>query len=433
VALTGVPILTVNAQEDDRFDKFESVRDLKLRSVMCVPIRGRDGILGTLYLDNRFQPGRFSEPDMRLLIAFADVVAVALENARLMEENERRAAELEAAKAELEAASRKQARRLETALKELEATREALKLKYDYSRIVGQSAGMLRVFQTLDRIIDTHVPVLVQGESGTGKELIARAIHYNGPRKAGPFVSVNCGAIPETLMESELFGHVRGAFTGATKDSEGLFAAADGGTLFFDEIGEMSTSMQTRLLRVLQEGEYRPLGATVDRRVDVRVLAATNRDLAREVASGGFREDLYYRLDVVSIRLPPLRERLEDIPLLCDHVLEQFAGEMGGARKRLAPGALDVLLGHSWPGNVRELENVLKNAAILSRSDDLGPGDIHLTRRAAGDEPLAPTLNLGELERQTIARVLKLTAGNKTRAAEILGISRLTLYRKLKD
>jgi DNA-binding NtrC family response regulator len=203
--------------------------------------------------------------------------------------------------------------------------------------------------------------------------------------------------------------------------------------MFLDEIGEMSPAMQTRLLRVLQEGEYRPVGSTEDRRVDVRVLAATNRDLAREVEAGNFREDLYYRLNVVTIKLPPLAERLEDLPLLAEHVLEQFSGEMGGAKKRISRDAMDVLLGHSWPGNVRELENVLKNAAILARGDELGPEDIHLTRHAAADEPAASTLNLSELERQTIHKVLKLTGGNKTRAAEILGISRLTLYRKLKE
>ncbi|MBN1774778.1 MAG: sigma-54-dependent Fis family transcriptional regulator, partial [Deltaproteobacteria bacterium] len=434
VGRTGTPILTLNAQEDERFGRFESVRDLKLRSVMCVPIRGRDAILGTMYLDNRFQPGRFGEPDLRLLLAFADVVAVALENARLAQENARHAAELERAKSELEAATREQARRLETALRELEATREALGLRYDYSRIIGRSPGMLRVLQTLDRVIETHVPVLIRGESGTGKELVARALHFNGPRRDRPFVTVNCAAIPEALMESELFGHVRGAFTGALRDRDGLFAAAHGGTLFLDEIGDMSPAMQVKLLRALQEGEVRPVGSSVDRKVDVRIVAASHHDLARLVADGRFREDLFYRLNVVSIPVPPLRERKEDILLLAEHLLERFAGELGGVRKKLRPDALQRLLTHPWPGNVRELENVLKNAAVLARSDEIGPEDIPLDPGGASDAPASPSsLRLEEVEMQTIRKALRATGGNKKLAAELLGISRLTLYRKLKE
>jgi transcriptional regulator with GAF, ATPase, and Fis domain/tetratricopeptide (TPR) repeat protein len=432
VARTGEPILTLNALEDGRFDRLASVRDLKLRSVLCVPIRGRDRILGTLYLDHRFHPGRFGEADLRLLVAFADVVAVALENARLLEENVRHASELERAKEALEASSATQARRLEEALFELEAAREALALKYDYSRIVGRSAAMLALLRVLDRVIETHVPVLIEGESGTGKELVARAVHYNGPRRDAPFVSVNCGALPDSLLESELFGHLRGAFTGATADRTGLFAAAHRGTLFLDEVGDTSPALQAKLLRAVQEGEIRPVGSNERRKVDVRILAATLRDLDADVRAGRFREDLLYRLNVVTLRVPPLRDRREDIPLLADHILERFAGELGGARKRLAPDALATLLKHPWPGNVRELENVLKNAAILATGETIGPESIHLAHPEHPLPSTGTTLNLDEIEQRTIERAIAAAGGNKKRAAGLLGISRLTLYRKLK-
>ena len=433
VARTGKPMLTVDAREDERFSHFASVQDLRLRSVMCVPIRGREEMLGTLYLDNRFESARFDESDLRLLLAFADVVAVSLDNARLIEENTHKAAELEDAKGKLEATSHHQARQLESALRELEATREALGLKYDYSQIIGQSQKMLRVFKVLDRVIDTHVPVLIHGESGTGKELIARAIHFNGPRKQAPFVSVNCGAIPESLLESELFGHVRGAFTGATTDREGLFPSADGGTLFLDEIGDMSLAMQTKLLRALQEGEVRPVGAVETRRVNVRVVSASHRDLALEVGEGRFREDLFYRINVVQLELPPLRERRDDIPALAEHILERCIGELGGVPKRMTAAAVERLLEHDWPGNVRELENLLKNAAVLSSGPTIDGEDVLLPQHGTRQMDLGGSLKLVDVERQTIERALESAGGNKKKAAELLGIARLTLYRKLKS
>jgi DNA-binding NtrC family response regulator len=291
---------------------------------------------------------------------------------------------------------------------------------------------MLRVFQILDRIIDTHVPVLIHGQSGTGKELIARAIHFNGPRKAAPFISVNCGAIPESLLESELFGHVRGAFTGATTDREGLLPAADRGSLFLDEIGDMSLAMQTKLLRALQEGEVRPVGASEDRHVDVRIIAASHRDLGDEVAAGRFREDLYYRVNVVRINLPSLKERPDDIPVLAEHLLERCAGELGGVRKRLTPDAIEALMKFDWPGNVRELENLLKNAAVLSTGAEIKASDFPISTSTSRVTEATDTLNLAELERQAIHRALNVSKGNKKKAAELLGIARLTLYRKLK-
>jgi transcriptional regulator with GAF, ATPase, and Fis domain len=434
VARAGEPLLTSDAQEDDRFALQGSVQALRLRSVICVPIRGRHAVLGTLYLDNRFETGRFRRHHLRLLLAFADVVAIALENARLLEENTRRAQELKAAKEQLEAARDQQDRHLASVLQELETTREVLRFKYDYSHIIGQSAAMRRVFALLDRVTDTVMPVLIHGESGTGKELIATALHCNGPRKKGPFISVNCAALPETLLESELFGHVRGAFTGAMTDKPGLIPAAHRGTLFLDEIGDMPLAMQAKLLRILQEGQFRPVGATETQSVDLRVVAASHRDLADEVAGGRFREDLYYRINVIRIDIPPLRGRREDIPLLVDHILARAATELGGERKHLTPAALERLLRHDWPGNIRELENLLRSAAVMTDGAEIDAAHLPLTERAGEcDDQLGDVLNLAELERRAIGQALRTTQGNKKKAAELLGIARLTLYRKLKS
>ena len=247
-------------------------------------------------------------------------------------------------------------------------------MRYDYRNIVGRTPRMLELFRLLDRLTDTALPVVIQGESGTGKELVARAIHFNGPRRDRPFVSENCAAIPETLLESTLFGYARGAFTGAEHDTRGLFEVADGGTLFLDEVGEMSPGMQGKLLRVLQEGEFRRVGSERTRKVDVRIVAATNRDLARMVEEGKFRQDLYFRLNVARISLPPLRERREDIPLIVDAPGGQArgAGRQGrpqsgaGGPKPIDPDALARLIDYRWPGNVRELENEIMRAMALS-------------------------------------------------------------------
>ncbi|MGE3631277.1 MAG: sigma 54-interacting transcriptional regulator [Sandaracinaceae bacterium] len=353
------PVLTVDAQEDPRFRDQASVHAMKLRSVICVPIRSPDGILGALYLDNRFRAERFGRADLEVVVAFSDQAALAIRNARLV-------AALEVEKARAVELARGQAIQIDELEQRVRSQSEALAHRYDYSHIVAESDAMRRVFGLLDRITANHVSVLICGESGTGKELVARAIHFNGPRREGPFVTVNCGALPDTLLESELFGHVRGAFTGATEDKDGLFVSARGGTIFLDEVSEMSEAMQVKLLRVLQERTVRPLGQSKELPIDVRVLAATNRDLAEDARSGRFREDLYYRVAVVDVRLPPLRERMEDLPLLADHLLARIAEEVGGAPKNLGPGALRRLATHDWPGNVRELRNVLARAFVLA-------------------------------------------------------------------
>jgi two-component system response regulator HydG len=280
--------------------------------------------------------------------------------------------------------------------------------------------------------------VLVTGESGTGKELVARAIHYNSTRRGGAFVGVNLAAVPEGLIESELFGHKKGAFTDARADKPGMFVEADGGTIFLDEIGELALPLQAKLLRVLQEHEVRPLGATKNQRVDVRVIAATNKNLEAMLADGSFREDLYYRLNVIHLDLPPLRSRPEDIVPLSERILEQFAARPGGRRMRLSPEAQHQLLAYHWPGNVRELMNVLERGIALCQGELIADDDLpsHVRERRPADflgAAVARRMTLAELEREFIERVLEDEAGNKTRAAQRLGLDRKTLYRKLDE
>ncbi len=277
---------------------------LRLKSVLSVPILSPSGVLGVLYVDSRVQRARFSESDRELLLAFADQLALALGNARLHDELAQKNAEILKQKLVVEQLARGQAREILRLKREVETQRQNLELRYDYSQIVGRGPAMRAVLGRLDRLIDSQVNVLVLGESGTGKELVARALHFNGPRKAGPFVGINCAALPENLLESELFGHVRGAFTGADRDKPGLMQAASGGTLFLDEVGELPLATQAKLLRVLQEREVRPLGATRAAPLDIRLVAATHRDLAQDVGSGRFREDLYYRVGSASSSLP---------------------------------------------------------------------------------------------------------------------------------
>ncbi len=304
--------------------------------------------------------------------------------------------------------------------------------------IVGRSAGMLDVYKMVARVAPTQSTVLVVGESGTGKELVARAIHTHSTRAQGPFVAVNCTALTESLLESELFGHAKGAFTGAVASKRGLFEEAQGGTLFLDEIGDVGQKMQAQLLRVLQEGEIRRVGGSEAVNIDVRVVAATHRDLEEEVKAGRFREDLYFRINVVTIRLPPLRERPSDIPILVDHFLAKYAAREGKSECGVVPDALAALERYAWPGNVRELENVIERSLALSKDNVLLPSDLppEISRSGAAISALGPNLiedrpTLGELERRYIELVLRETGGNKKRAAELLGIDRRTLYRTL--
>jgi DNA-binding NtrC family response regulator len=307
----------------------------------------------------------------------------------------------------------------------------------DVARPIGRSRGFIDVLKTAETVAPSDSTVLITGESGTGKEVLAKYIHTISDRGEGPFVSINCGALPENLLESELFGHVRGSFTGAVKDKQGLFVAAKGGSFFLDEVGEMSAATQVKLLRALQEREVIPVGATEPVPIDVRIMAATNRDLDEEIRRGGFRSDLFYRLNVITLQLPPLRDRPDDVPILCEYFLDRFAEQRGRAAPRLSPDAVTVLQSYDWPGNVRELENALERAAVLTADG----GEIHvstlpprITERQAqplvsANLPPNPTLEI--IERAYIHWVLYSESGNKTRAAEVLGIDPSTLYRKL--
>jgi DNA-binding NtrC family response regulator len=303
-------------------------------------------------------------------------------------------------------------------------------------RPIGKDRGFLEVVKLAETVSPTDSTVLITGESGTGKEVLARYIHRLSDREGGPFVSVNCGALPENLLESELFGHVKGSFTGAVRDKDGLLVAARGGTFFLDEVAEMSPALQVKFLRALQEREVVPVGATEPVRIDVRIIAATNRDLDQEIRRGTFRSDLYYRLNVITMHLPPLRERMGDVPLLAEHFLRAFAEEQSEPVLTLSEAGMAALMRYDWPGNVRELVNALERAAILAEGDEIAPDALPASIREPAPAPLIserpptnPTLDL--IERAYILWVLQAEGGNKARAAEVLGIDPSTLYRKL--
>jgi len=322
---------------------------------------------------------------------------------------------------------------------ELKRLRTEVQARDRLQNIIGQSEAMQKVFETVAQVSDLSANVLITGESGTGKELIARAIHSNSSRATGPFVAVNCAAIPETLLESELFGYVRGAFTDAKKDRRGLFQEASGGILFLDEISEVPLNLQAKLLRVLEDKEIRPLGANQAEKVDTRVLSASNRILDDMVRQGSFRQDLYYRLNVIRIELPPLRERREDISLLVDHFIRKFSDGAKRAVTGIQEEALTALKNYSWQGNIRELEHTIERAVLLGRGTTIGINDLPPQLAACGesaavlDVAMAKRLTLRDLEREYIDKVLQTTQGNKTEAARILGVDRTTLYRKLEE
>ncbi|HYA12838.1 MAG TPA: sigma-54 dependent transcriptional regulator [Syntrophales bacterium] len=316
--------------------------------------------------------------------------------------------------------------------------RESLASQFNRQNLIGRSPAMARLLETIAQVAPSEATVLITGESGTGKEMIAGAIHFNSLRKDGPFVKINCAAITETLLESELFGHEKGSFTGADRRKEGKFRQAEGGTLFLDEVSEMSPAMQVKLLRVLQEREITRVGGDEVIKVDVRVIAATNKDLIKEMEAGRFRDDLYYRLNVVMINVPSLRERREDIPLIAQHFLNMFAKKNHKSVKGFTPQVMDRLLKYNWPGNVRELMNAVERGVVLSRSDYLGEGELVLTVR---DQELPEEVSLKvskedmpleEVEKEAIMKTLEMASGNKSEAARRLGITRRTLHIKLK-
>ena len=322
--------------------------------------------------------------------------------------------------------------------KEVVRLKKEVESRYQFHLLIGKSASMQKIYDLIARISDTSANVLISGESGTGKELVAKAVHYNGSRKDGPFIAVNCAAIPETLLESELFGYKKGAFTDAKTDKRGLVFEAHEGALFLDEITEMPYTLQAKLLRVIEERKVRPLGDTNSYPIDVRIISATNRNIKSLVKAGRFREDLYYRLKVIDVDLPSLRERKEDIPLLAKHFLDKFNSELKKGVSGISEDGLKVLLKYSWPGNVRELENVIQRAVTLTQHEvllpeDLLPSSMEESAEESFEKALREDYTVDKLEKEYIRRVLIKVGGNKSRASEILGLDRKTLRRKLEE
>jgi len=401
----GTPILLHSAQESS-FRAKESVILSQIQSVLCCPLKKRERLIGVIYCDSLSQSGLFTKEDLEFLSAFSNLCAIAIENTRLMENLQEENLYLRREMAE----------------------------SYFFENIIGQSEKMLAVFSLLKRVSGTDVNVLIYGESGTGKELVAKAIHYTSPRREKKFIPIYCGSLPETLLESELFGYKKGSFTGALSDKKGLLEEADGGTLFLDEVADIPVSIQAKLLRFLQEGEIRRIGESEPRRVDLRIIAATNRDLKEEIKKKTFREDLYYRLNVVVINLPPLRERGEDILLLANHFIKNFRERYGRKIEGLSQEAQKLLLSYPWPGNVRELENAIARACALTTGPLIKPEDLRL------EDALELEREGGSLresikakEREKIILALRRCGGNKTEAAKILGISRRSLYYKMDE
>ena len=408
----------VTARAATERDGYASATGLDLKSVMVSPLISNGRILGALYLDEPEKVGVFQAEDVEMLESFCDQAAIAVLNCKRVEELQ----------------TRMESQRMRLQRVEAEVRRRDEVEVQSFGNMQTHSPKLKRVFELLQRVVGTTFPVIIQGESGTGKELLAKAIHYTSLRKDEAFVAMNCAAVPETLLDSELFGYNAGAFTGAVRSHKGLFEQADGGTLFLDEIEEMSPSMQGKLLRVLQEGEIRRVGAKDTIRVDVRVVAATNQDIQGMVERGEFRRDLYYRLNVIPVVIPPLRERMEDLPFLIDTLLGRLA-DAGKATPTISLDAINMLSRYKWPGNVRELENELKRLNALGVIDieaDSFSDHIRFPENRIDPKNVElPTLNIKDLERQAIERALDTVGGNKTHAAKVLGLSRRGLLKKL--
>ncbi|HEY0993615.1 MAG TPA: sigma-54-dependent Fis family transcriptional regulator, partial [Kofleriaceae bacterium] len=434
-AQTGEPVVTVDAGIDERFGAAASVAALRLRSVLAVPLRQRGAITGCIYVDHRLRGGAFDDAAASVLGELADIAAIAIENARLTGDLRRTTREVDALNARLSS---------ELAERDAELVRvkadlpDRDRLRHRYERIVGRAPATVKMLGVIDRAAATALPVVIVGESGTGKELVARALHDHGARKAGPFVAINCSAVPEPLLESELFGHARRSFTGAERDHRGLFEVADGGTLFLDEIADTGLAMQAKLLRVLQDGVIRRVGDTRTRQVDVRVIAASRLSLGELAASGRFREDLRFRLDVITVPVPALRERDGDVPLLVEHLLARLCA--GRPVPRLTRAALRALGQHRWPGNVRELENALARGVAMG-GDVIDVGDLPeaVAHQAVRPEPARPAVGedlrlrpaLSATEHAYITAAMTRAKGNQTVAARLLGLSRFGLQKKL--
>lgn len=413
----GKTLLSADLRSDSRFRDAESIRELGIYSFICVPliVPLRDNALGTLYVDQRIHIKAFSQEDALFLEAFANLAAIAISNTS----------------------------QLERLLDENIHLRDEVGKKYEFPNVIGQSEQMQKVFHEARQIMNDDCTVLLTGESGAGKEVIAKAIHYNGNRKDKPFLAINCGALPETLLEAELFGSVRGAFTGAV-DKQGLFQAAHGGTLFLDEIHHTSEAMQIKLLRVLQDKEIRRVGGTKNTKVNVRLICATNEDLQKAVQEKRFRQDFYYRMNVVTINVPPLRDRRDDIPLLAQYFLQKYAKEKKKAIRGFLKKASEALVKYDWTeNNVRELENEIEHAVIFAKDTDIitledlsdkvkkAESDASEAASLLTDDKGQP-LKYDDFEKKYIQFVLSQARGNKAKAAKIMGIPRSTLRGKLR-
>jgi transcriptional regulator with GAF, ATPase, and Fis domain len=401
VVQTRRPLVVADALHDAEWSSSASVVNLKLQSVMCAPLIARGEVFGVIYLGNDSIRNLFDARSLETLTVFASQASLLLQNALLLRDLRH----------------------------ENEALRQAVESRR-YGELLGAGPSMREVYRRIEKVAPTDVTVLIQGETGTGKELVAREIHRRSPRSAGPFVAVNCAAIPEGLLESELFGHVKGAFTGAVASRPGRFQAAAGGTLFLDEIGEMSQALQVKLLRAIQERAVQRVGEARPEPVDIRVVAATHRNLEEDVRSGRFREDLFYRLNVVSIGLPPLRERGEDVTVLARWFLQRYAVEFDSLARGFAPGAIAAVRKYRWPGNIRELENRVKKGAVLADGPLLTADDLDL-----GREDLEPAVALAqaieEFRKSYITEVLERNGGNRTKTAKDLDVDPRTVFRHL--
>lgn len=408
--------LIINWTPEEKTDR-ESVADFQITSILCAPLRVKDQVIGIVYIDNRFNGRVFDRSDLDFLVSFCHLAAIAIENARLTGQLADRNIYLQ---------------------KQVEKSS-------GFGNIIGRSSPMQRVFRMAESVAATEASVVISGESGTGKEILARAIHFSGPRKKARFIPVDCGALPESLLESELFGHKKGSFTSAISDRQGLFEVADGGTIFLDEITNTSQNFQVKLLRVIQEGEYRRVGDAKPRRVNVRILTATNKDLGTEVEAGNFREDLYYRLNVVNIPLPALRERKEDISILVEYFLENVCKKMNIPKKSITSKAIDYLVNYRWPGNVRQLENVIERMVIFSKGDYIDFADMpqevrsmfdglpsdSKTRLAVPQTKVELKSAKAQLDRLFLVGIMEQAKGNVMKAAKISGIDRTQLHHML--
>ena len=411
-------VIIPDVENDERFAHTLNLQQkFKTRSMICSPLNTAKERIGVLYALNKNE-GTFTEHETRLLEVLAGPIAISIENARLYGELKRHADHLESENVRLKA---------------------EVQNRFNLQGIIGSCPAMEKVFNLVEKVIDNTTSVLIQGETGTGKEMIARVIHYSGPLRDAPFVAENCGALSENLLESELFGHVKGAFTGAISDKKGLFEMADGGTVFLDEIADMPPAMQIKLLRVLQEGQVRPVGGSQIIRVNFRLIASSNRDLYQEVSKGRFRDDLFYRIQVFPILLPPLKDRREDIPLLVSHFLDKCAQKFDMPVGRVKPMAMEMLSRFDWPGNIRELENEIERSVCLAGPEqDIGIDCLSekITEVSNKDvlEPLSDATlqqTVERLEKKMIIDALRKSGGNRSQAARTLGVTRQGLLNKI--